>query len=455
MKLDQKITILFALLHISLLSLIKFFPYPELFVYPYLAENGLLPYRQILDQHLPSLLMSPFNLYDLGLRTETSAKIFLLVSVLLTHLFIFLISKKLFKNTKFSFGPNIIYLLIQPLFEGNYLWLDTFLAPILLIAYYFCLRLIDSKKIIYPILAGLFLGLAMYFKQVMFPLVFFIVFAVFWITRSKQKLFYLVLSSLMPFLLLMIWVYDNQIWNEFVYWTFTFNFEVYSKLGRQLPSLSPFVRYVLIWSPAFLWLAHSRKEKKYFLLLIFTVFSLFTAVTRFEFVHLQPSLVFAVLALFGLINSKLGLKYVFFTLITVLLFVWWPNFVRNNYQKPSSLFTRDISEVSYLVSLMTNENEKIFVLGTQPLVYPLSDRLPSGNLFTVNVPWNIKVSQDKIYEALIEDPPSVVIRDQTATIDEKKVVDFSPKLNAYINDNYVLVKKIGTNEVLVNNENLY
>src|SRR3989344_4685077 len=152
MKLDQKITILFALLHISLLSLIKFFPYPELFVYPYLAENGLLPYRQILDQHLPSLLMSPFNLYDLGLRTETSAKIFLLVSVLLTHLFIFLISKKLFKNTKFSFGPNIIYLLIQPLFEGNYLWLDTFLAPILLIAYYFCLRLIDSKKIIYPIL---------------------------------------------------------------------------------------------------------------------------------------------------------------------------------------------------------------------------------------------------------------------------------------------------------------
>ncbi len=453
MRLDQKITILIALLHISLLSLIKFFPYPELFVYPYLAENGLLPYKQILDQHFPSLLMTPFNFYDLGLRTETSAKLFLLGSVLLTHLLIYLISKKLFKNTKFSFGPNIIYLFTQPLLEGNYLWLDTFLAPILLTAYYFCLRLVDSKKIIYPVLTGLSLGLAVYLKQVMFPLVFFTLFAVFWITRSKKRLFYLVLSSLIPFLLLMIWVYDNQIWNEFVYWTFTFNFEVYSKLGRQFSTLSQFGRFAILWSPAFLWLVYFRKEKKYLLLLIFTVFSLLTAITRFEFVHLQPSLAFAVLALFGLFNSKLGLKYVFFTLITVLLIVWWPKFLRNNYQKSSSLFTRDILEVSYLVSLMTNEDEKIFVLGTQPLVYPLSNRLPSGNLFTVNVPWNISVSQDKIYKALAEDPPSVVIRDQTATIDERKVVDFSPKLNAYINDNYVLVETIGTNEVLVNNEN--
>ncbi len=91
--------------------------------------------------------MTPFNFYDLGLRTETSAKLFLLGSVLLTHLLIYLISKKLFKNTKFSFGPNIIYLFTQPLLEGNYLWLDTFLAPILLTAYYFCLRLVKSKLI--------------------------------------------------------------------------------------------------------------------------------------------------------------------------------------------------------------------------------------------------------------------------------------------------------------------
>ena len=61
----------------------------------------------------------------------------------------------------------------------------------------------------------------------------------------------------------------------------------------------------------------------------------------------------------------------------------------------------------------------------------------------------MKVTEEKIYAALQEDPPVAVVRDIHSTIDGKKVVDFTPKINTFINDNYKLIDKIGENEILV------
>ncbi len=54
------------LIHIFITFKLIFFPYPELFIYPYLTNHGLLPYKQILDQHFPGLMFLPINFNNLG-----------------------------------------------------------------------------------------------------------------------------------------------------------------------------------------------------------------------------------------------------------------------------------------------------------------------------------------------------------------------------------------------------
>lgn len=443
------IVTIIGFLHILALALTRFFPYPELFVYPYLAENGLLPYKQIFDQHFPSFLMMPFNFYDLGLRSELSSQLYLLGIVFLTHLLIFLVTKEIFKTRKLIFLPNAFYFLIQPLFEGNFLWLDTFLAPILLLSFYFSLRFLKTKSVRDAFFCGILLGFCLFLKQIMFPLVFLVILFLYWKTKAVKPIILMVFGSLIPLALTLGFIYSKGILGEFIYWTFTFNFDVYAKMGRKLPSLSQFIRFSIFWFPTLYWLALKKKTVNLFLLFIFTLFPLLNAASRFEFVHLQPSLPFMVLAVYAIFLSYGISRNWFILLLLIALTFWWPLNLKRNLLRPSYLFTPEVYQVANMVNALTTKNEKIFVLGTQPIVYTLSDRLPAGAVFTVNVPWNVKVSQDLIHKALIGNPPKVVIRDKLASIDGQKVVDFSPKLNSFIDEKYQLVANFGTNEILI------
>src|SRR3989338_3479932 len=66
---------LILLTHILILSKLIYFPYPELFIYPYLTNHGLKPYSQIIDQHFPGLMFLPLNLDNLGMTTPEIARI--------------------------------------------------------------------------------------------------------------------------------------------------------------------------------------------------------------------------------------------------------------------------------------------------------------------------------------------------------------------------------------------
>lgn len=152
-------------LHGLLLKCLIFFPYPEIFVYPYLAKNGFLPYKNILDQHFPSLLMMSFNFRDLGITTPESARIYLIGSVILSHIFIYAISQFVIPNAKIRLIPNFMFLIFQPLFDGYTFWIDSFLAPILLASFYFLLRVFKKKDSSALFMAGLFLGLSVFLNR--------------------------------------------------------------------------------------------------------------------------------------------------------------------------------------------------------------------------------------------------------------------------------------------------
>ncbi|MBI2086444.1 hypothetical protein HYT74_03830 [Candidatus Daviesbacteria bacterium] len=125
------VLLIIILAHIFILSKLIFFPYPELFVYPYLTNKGLLPYSQILDQHFPGLMFLPVNFDNLGMNDEVSARFWLFGIVFLTHVLLFLISKT-YLGAKRALLVNFLYLIWQPFFEGWVLWIDNFLPLFLL-----------------------------------------------------------------------------------------------------------------------------------------------------------------------------------------------------------------------------------------------------------------------------------------------------------------------------------
>ncbi|MDO8785252.1 MAG: hypothetical protein Q7J12_03455 [Syntrophales bacterium] len=94
------------LAHIFILTRLMFFPYPELFIYPYLTNHGLKPYSQILDQHFPGLMFFPINLDNLGMNDEIIARGWSIAIIVLTHLLLYFISSKILKNNKKALLPK-------------------------------------------------------------------------------------------------------------------------------------------------------------------------------------------------------------------------------------------------------------------------------------------------------------------------------------------------------------
>ena len=166
---------LIVFVHAIILTKLQFFPYPELFVYPYLTNHGLKPYSQILDQHFPGLLFLPINFDNLGMNDEVVARYWLIGVVIIIHLFLFLILRKILRDNKKALLVNFLYLIWQPFFEGWVLWLDTFLPLFLLPAFYFA-SLSEQKNSVHFLikdklfLTGLLLGIGIVFKQTTIPL---------------------------------------------------------------------------------------------------------------------------------------------------------------------------------------------------------------------------------------------------------------------------------------------
>ena len=283
--------------HIFLLTKIFFFPYPELFVYSYLTKVGLVPYKQIFDQHFPGIMFFPVNLASLGVDTIFEARILHLGIIVIAHILLFLIGKTLLKSNLLALSGNLLYLVWQPFFEGYVLWIDLLVAPILLLSF----LLLTNKKYFY---SGLFIGIALLFKQVLVPLIFFVCLFLFvdnlrqGFSKSKHFLSFL-LGLTTSVMLLVLWITNLKIWKEFVYWSLTFNLTTFAQMGRKYPNFHEIIKSLPIFGLGiFSLLFILRKKKSNFIILgLFFIGSLVFAYARFDFIHLQPALPFAILGI--------------------------------------------------------------------------------------------------------------------------------------------------------------
>lgn len=435
--------VVILLSHTFILTELQFFPYPELFIYPYLTNHGLKPYSQILDQHFPGLLFLPINFDNLGMNDEYSARVWLIGIVIITHLLLFLVSKEILKSKRKALLVNFLYLIWQPFFEGWVLWLDTFLPLFLLPAFYF---LINKKYF----LMGLFLGMGIVFKQTIIPLAGLIFLYILWERRKFGPIIKYFIGVGLPLMVVVLYLISRGVLNDFIYWTVIFNLTVFAQHGTSAPATLGFVtRITFVYAMSLLVFLY-KDRKIVSILSIFLLGSFVSIFDRADFVHLQPSLPFAAVAttlgFFSIRNKKIMLVTV---LIYTFVTIWWLRiFYQGHISNKVFFFDEQTKKVASKIKEYTSPNDKIFIFGPVPHLYQMTETIPAGDIFVFQFPWFLKVAENRILEGMIKDQPKFIVSDRSVTIEGQLITEFAKNIDQYIQKNFVVIDQIGTTSIL-------
>jgi len=428
--------IIIALIHAAILWTLNFFLYPELIIYPYLTAVGFLPYKDILDQHFPGLLFFPLNFNTLGFTTPVAFKTLLILIVISQSFLIYKIAKKI-GNRLIATLSSFSYMLWQPFFEGNQLWLDIFLPLFTLPAFWFFL----GEK---WITTGLFLGLAIVFKQTLVPLVAFVGLLILLKYRSKSliPLLRFGIAAVVPSMVMLLYFDKLGILSDFWYWTVQFNLTKFAAEGSLAPRIVDLVRLTF---PVFAILAAWMIVKPKYKIHLIIGWMLFTVVggsARFGLLHFQPaipyfSLVFGLL-LYSLWDSQ-HKKWLF--VVGMIMALWMGYFYsrqRDLFQ--TKFYDQTTQNIVNVIEDKTDSGDKVFLLGVQPHLYYLSKTLPPGRVFVFQFPWFFKVAGDRILQGIKDDPPMLIVYDSESNIDGQYLKDYGQFLLTYIRAHYFLTK---------------
>jgi hypothetical protein len=417
---------IFTLLHSLILWILQFYPYPELFVYPYLTKIGLLPYSQILDQHFPGLMFLPLNLYTLGFTTPESMHLLLILIVIINSVWLYKITKS-----------NLVvlsYALWQPFFEGNQLWLDQFLPLFTLPSFWFFTQ---NNFIV----SGLLLGLGVVFKQTLVPLVA-LVGIILLVKRKLKNFFVFGIASVVPSLVMLVYFYSRGLIHDFWYWTIQFNLSTYAAGGKLAPTLNEIIKLLFPVGLILVSIYILRKNKKAWLILGFLVFSIIGGVARFGFIHLQPAVPFFCLLL-GLVFSEINKKLKILLIIPMIILLSWFYLKQTNLGRTRFFETDNLVLVSE-IKKRTKPGEEIFLLGIQPHVYAQTQTVPAGRVFVFQFPWFLEVAGPQVLSGLKTSRPKLVVYDSESSIDGLYLRNYAQYLVQYITTNYKLVWSLGS-----------
>lgn len=438
---------LIVLIHGFILTRLIYFPYPELFVYPYLLNQGLLPYGQILDQHFPGLMFLPINLNNLGMLNEQIARVWSIGIVVLIQLLLYIIGQKILASKTKALLVCLVYLFWQPFFEGYVLWIDSFLPLMLLPAFYFSYQAIMTKQLRPIWLAGLFLGLGVVFKQVVIPLAGVVFILIWWYRRNWQTVWQFVAGFLPLPLLMVAYYWSMGVLKDFWFWTVTFNLTTFAEQGKKPPFFSGVVRLLGVYAPA---VGLVLAERKLALMLgVYIVAGLAAIYARFDFVHLQPTLPFVALATVLVIDRVVKLGWGKLAIVGYcLMLVWWQAiFYRGHLGETVLFFDPQTKLVAEKIKQYTQPGEEIFLFGPVLHLYYLSETIPAGRVFVFQFPWFFHDAGDRVL-AGVKTNPKLILRDRTVEIEGQKITNFGAEIDQYIDQNYEVFEVIGNTEFM-------
>lgn len=412
--------LLFA--HAFLVYLRGYFLSIEFTLYPYLTAHGFLPYKNILDQHFPTLIFGPFSLPALLTLNPWPLLILFLVTLCLTDVFLFAALVRF--QVKKPLVWLAFYIISSLYFAGNVLWIETFVN--LFLATWLWLSF--SRHSFSRALSGLLLSQILLLRPTIAPALFF-----FFLGLGAPFSFPLVGGFLTGLVAPFIYLNQHHLLPDFYRLAIVFNGQVYPMAARLLPAKRQ-ILFLLLWlAPVVfaLW-----QKRKFFWLLSLASF-LILIYPRFGFEHLQPLFLGAafIWATLSLAPPK-GLYFLMGVLFGLNLISTWRHPYGNYFLTP---------EVQSLAGKIQNlAGPEIYLLGASDLLYPLSGKLPPQMTYLPSLPWYFsqKEFSDRIITAL-SDHKSPVLVDYSATVDGYNIVESSGPIFEYIKINFVPGLKFG------------
>jgi len=441
-----------VIIHILILLNSIFLPYPELFIYPYLTNIGLAPYAQILDQHFPGIMFFPINLANLGFTTPDRFRLLQIAIVIFVHLMLNKIAFKISNSARLALVANLLFLLFHPFLEGGVLWIDNFLPLLLLPLFYLLTNVLTKKK---AFIVGVLIASTVLLKQVAIVLAIILAFYILFFRKKEQVSIVFVSGVFVITGILVLYVFQKNILNDFIYWTGTFNLTTYARMGRKYATFREFLAIGVVYIPALLVSVYGllSRRKTLCLLSVFFITGLLYSYARFDYVHLQPSLPFAILLLISAfrVTPKKTLESVF---ILYLIPVVWVSsrFYSTSFKNEVRFFGNSEYKVADKVSELTNENDPIFMFGTLPHMYQMTKTRPPGDVFVFQFPWFMSVAEARVLDGLKVDPPKVVVQQKSASIDNSSLFEYMKGIEEYISENYEKIDEVEDIEILIPNE---
>ena len=408
--------------HLFLLVFLQFIAWPEMVLWPYLLDKGLLPYRDIIIVYPPALIILLALLGKIFGITLIGLKLYTWILILLTDLLIFFVTKKITDNVKVAFISLLFYVLWQPFFEGNAMWFDLVLAPLALLVFYLLWR----REFLG---SGILFGLAISIKQTAFW--FFVpIMLTFWLTKELKPntlVKFVIGSAVLPMACL-LYLVQADIFQDFFQWAINFGVFYLPRAPGQvlLPTvkniLAVGVPYGLLLMAVFMFIKRKTGKEKSSLLLLLPLWALFGVLgtyPRWEYFHFQPSLPFLAVVS-GLVISSLKIslkKKSNFLILLYLILIFFgtvylqARFYRLNWQKPTRFFETDVLDGARWLKENTKSSEKIYILNSWDHLYALSDTLPAVAPLIHTLSWQLEYPgmQEKYVADLTKNKPRIVV----------------------------------------------
>ncbi len=412
MKKSIVLIVLAALIvHVFLLSGLRFTAWPEMLSYPYLRNNGYLLYKDMVHPYPPVLTMALSIVYKLFGYKLIVLKIFTWLIILVNDILIFLIAKKLAKKNIFALASLSLYVVTQPFLEGNQLWFDLAIVPSVLLGLLFLL----NKKYF---LSGLSLGIAILTKQT--AGLFLILWGLFILIKEKKlrSVINLIIGPIILFAILFVRLITEGAVSGFFNWILIYPFTWWSKFPGYIQMVltrREIIILVLLVIPVLLLLLKLRrnffKDKDLVLLVSSLLVSSILVYPRFSFFHFQLGIAISAI-LFGLVASMFFRRkyfYVLCTLYFVLIAVFIVKPGVKDWGKEARFWGKEEERVAEVIKGKTKTNDLVYLLGPESGLYVLSGRLPPKP-WTDNYIWYQEIPgiQEEIISRWEGNKPKVV-----------------------------------------------
>lgn len=362
--------------HILLLIRLRFEVWPETLLMPYLADHGFALYRDMAVPWTPGLMWLLAGWFWLTGLTVWNLKILTWITIAVIDILIYSVASK-----RWGKMAGIVslagFILLQPLFDGNGLWFDLAVVPLLLLAFHF------NNPI--------FLGPAFLIKQ-----------SVVWLFPLFWKQWRSLAVGIIGFTgLSLIYFKFRGNPGDYWFWAYDFTFRLFPRMPGHLDfatwrhwalALVPFLLIGLMRAIRGIKRERAMGEEP----LAWAGLAILFALPRFGLFHFQPALAFLSLALGkemverSIYQKRHYLVTAYCLLLTVYLSFSWLRVIQAQWQKPDRFLEPEVYQTAAKMVLETDKNQPVLLVNGPELAYVLSGRLPPKPWLT-QFPWFLEL----------------------------------------------------------------